>query len=254
MRRRRCEVGMLLLALTVVAATLAAQQEAPLDNAQILRLSKLEMGDSVVVAKIRAAKEVRFATSTDDLVKLKEAGVSEAVLVAMLERVGPTAAASPKAPEGDPAGKVTLRSRDGLIDLKAVYGNATTQVAPFSVVTWVEFVGLSAPTRIRDRRPTVLIATGNPRGRWWFVRTSQQKDEDYRYFDLDGGGAFSMSWSGSPEKGSIVKCEMIEEKPGLWALTPLKDLKPGEYGVFAGQVGPFAPQGQAVLFGFGVDK
>jgi hypothetical protein len=63
-----------------------------------------------------------------------------------------------------------------------------------------------------------------------------------------------VSWSGSPEKGSVVKCEMVEEKPGLWALTPLKDLKPGEYGAFSGQVGPFGSPGQAVLYGFGVDK
>lgn len=234
----------------------AAPQEAPLDNAQIVKLTKLDMGDEVIIAKIRQAPQVSFATSTDDLVSLKEAGVSKAVIAVMLERAGGGSGAPAAGARGSGEPEVTLRTKDGPARLRATYGNPKTQASVFSLVTWVEFTPVSAETRTRDRHPTVLIASdGSPRGRWWFVNLSQEKDEDYRYFDLEGGGAFSMSWSGSPEKGSIVKCgEMVEEKSGLWALTPLKDLKPGEYGVFSGQVGPFGPQGQAVLFGFGIDK
>ncbi len=258
MLRRRCGVGVLFLALASVSAMLTAQQEAPLDNAQIIRLTKADMGDAVIIAKIKSAKEVKFDTSTDDLVKLKESGVSKAVLTAMLERQGTSISPSPKAAEGSPEPKVTLRSREGSVDLRPVYGTPNSQASVFSMVTWVEFTGLSATTRIRDRRPTISIATDkSPRGRWWFVRMSQQEGEDYRYFDLEGGGVFSFVWSGSPEKGSIVKCEPVEEGPGLWAFTPLKDLKPGEYGVFSGQVQGWFPaqaQGQAVLFDFGIDK
>jgi hypothetical protein len=102
---------------------------------------------------------------------------------------------------------------------------------------------------ISDRKPTILLATDkDPRGRWWFVRTSQQEGEDYRCFDLEGGGGFSVVWSGSPEKGSVMKCDAVEEKPGLWGLTPLKELKPGEYGVFSGQTqGAFPGQTQGPL-------
>jgi hypothetical protein len=256
MIRRRRGVWLLFLVWAGVSATLTAQQEAPLDNTQIIRLTTVEMGDAVIIAKIKSAKEVKFDTSTDDLVKLKEAGVSKAVLTAMLERQGTTSNAPPA--EGGAEPRVTLRSREGSVDLRPVYGTASTQASPFSLVTWMRFEGLSATTRIRDRRPTVLIAADkSPRGRWWFVRTSQEEDEEYRYFDLKGGGVFSITWTGSPEEGSIVKCEATEESPGLWALTPLKDLKPGEYGVFAGQIQGWFPahaQGQAVLFDFGINK
>jgi len=232
----------------------AAPQEAPLDNAQIVKLTKLDMGDDVIIAKIKQAKEANFATSTDDLVKLKEAGVSRAVIAAMIERAG----GGSGAPSAGPAHgelEVTLRTNEGPIRLRATYGNPKTQATFMSMTTWVEFMPLSATVRTRDRRPTVVITTDtSPRGRWWYVHTSQQNKEDYRYFDLDGGGGFSVSWSGSPEKGSIVQCQMVEETPGHWALTPMKELKPGEYGIFSGQVGPFAPQGQAVLFDFGIDK
>ena len=249
MIRRRHGVWLLFLALACASAMLTAQQERPLDNAEIIKLTKLDMGDAVIIAKIKSAKEVKFDTATDDLVKLKGDGVSKAVIAAMLERLGETNSAPPRTADSSEP-KVTLRSTDGSIGLKGVYGTAKTQASPFGYTTWVQFDDVAAKTRIRDRRPTLLLATDrDPRGRWWFVKATQQGSEDYRYFDLEGGGMFSVVWSGSPESGSIVKCEAIEEKPGLWALTPQKELKPGEYGVFSGQA-----QGQAVLFDFGINK
>jgi len=251
----RCRVLAVLLVLAFLSVTSGAPQEAPLDNAQIIKLTKLDMGDDVIIAKIKQSKQVIFATSTDDLVKLKEAGVSRAVLAAMIERAGSGSAAPSRGGASPSEPEVTLRTANGPVSLRPTYGNPKTQTTIFSMTTWVEFTPISATVRTRDRRPTVGISTDtSPRGRWWFVHTSQQNGEDYRYFDLDGGGGFSISWSGSPEKGSIVKCEMVEETPGHWALTPVKELKPGEYGLFSGQVGPFGPQGQAVLFDFGIDK
>jgi hypothetical protein len=253
MTGRRCLVGAVLLVLAFLSVTSGAPQEAPLDNAQIVKLTKLDMGDDVIIAKIRQVKEANFATSTDDLVKLKEAGVSRAVIAAMIERAGSGSGAPPGAYGGE--SEVTLRTTEGPIRLRATYGNPKTKATFMSMTTWVEFMPVAATVRTRDRRPTVVVTTDtSPRGRWWYVHTSQETDEQYRYFDLDGGGGFSISWSGSPEKGSIVKCETVEETPGHWALTPVKELKPGEYGVFSGQVGPFAPQGQAILFDFGIDK
>jgi hypothetical protein len=247
-------VWILFLCLLCVSATSTAQQQRPLDNAEVVKLTKLDMGDAVIIAKIKSASEVKFDTTTDDLVKLRDAGVSRAVIAAMLERQS----APPKPAESSSEPRVTLRSNEGSTDLKAVYGTAKTQASPFGFTTWVQFEDLSAKARVRDRRPALLLATDkDPRGRWWFVKTSQQKGENYRYFDLEGGGMFSVVWSGSPESGSIVKCEAVEEQPGVWALTPLKELKPGEYGMFSGQVQgmfPGQPQGQALLFDFGIDK
>jgi hypothetical protein len=249
MIRRRLGPWVLCLASACVPGILTAQPEPPLDNAQIIKLTRLDMGDAVIIAKIKFAKEVNFDTSTDTLARLKEAGVSRAVITAMIERPSTTPGALPQTAGSDFEPTVTLRSREGSIGLKAVYGTAKTKASPFSIVTWVQFDDLSARTRIRDRRPTLLIATDrDPRGRWWFVRTSQQEDEDYRYFDLEGNGVFSVVWSGAPEEGSIVKCDAIEEQPGLWGLTPLRELKAGEYGLFTGQA-----QG-ALLFDFGIDR
>ena len=249
MIRRRFQLWILFLAFVGVAGISTAQPEPALDNAQIVKLTRLDMGDAVIIAKIRSAQEATFDTSTDALVELREAGVSKAVIKAMIEWASATPGAPPQTAGSGLEPTVRLRSREGSVGLKAVYGTSKTQASPFSVTTWVQFNDLSAKTRIRDRRPTLLIATDkDPRGRWWFVRTTRQEDEDYRYFDLEGGGLFSSVWSGSPDGGSIVKCDAVEEQPGLWGLTPLKDLKSGEYGLFTGQA-----EG-ALLFDFGVDR
>ena len=242
------------VALAVIALVFgpwAAAQEKPLDNAEIVKLVKLDMGDAVIIAKIRAAKEVQFQTTTDDLVKLKDEGVSKAVIAAMLERLGP----GPSVPTTSPAGadpRVTLETKDGSIELKAIFGNVKSQSSFFGVVSWLHFNDYTAKIRTKDRRPSFLLESDkDPRGGWWYVKVSQDKreDDDYRYFDLEGGGPFGIVWSGSPEKGSVVKYDATQERPGVWRLIPVKTLSPGEYGLFSGK-----REGVGLLFDFGIDK
>ena len=247
--RRESAGALILLALMWIGSSWAGVQEKPLDNAEIIKLAKLEMGDAVIIAKIKSAKEVKFDTSTDDLVKLKEAGVSQAVIAAMLERLAAPAAGA--VASADP--KVQLKTKAGTIDLKAIYGLRKTQAAPFSVVTWVQFSDLAAKTRIQDPRPSVLIESDkDPRGAWFWVQLTKnnKKNDIYRYFDLQGGGGFaSATFSGEPEKGSVINFELAQEGPNLWRLTPVKDLKPGEYGLFLGR-----REGEGILYDFGVDR
>jgi hypothetical protein len=256
MNRVSSVVGIILVfALSGICTAVALAQDAPLTNAEIVNLTKLEMGDAVIIAKIKAAKEVKFDTSTEALVKLREAGVSKDVIAAMIDR---TAGPGPAA--GGPVIKVQLQSAEGTVDLKPLYGLLKTQSAPFSVQSWLQFVDLQSKTRIRDTRPSILLSLDrDPRGGWWLVRLTQykRKDDIYRFFDLEGGGgAFSVTWSGKPEKGSIVPYEAVEEQPGLWRIRPLKDLKPGEYGLFGGaaqQAITTGGGGGGILFDFGID-
>jgi hypothetical protein len=55
--------------------------------------------------------------------------------------------------------------------------------------------------------------------------------------------------SSAPDDDSMVKCDITEQKPGLWRFTPVKDLKPGEYGIYIGK-----GEQTASLYDFGVDK
>ena len=252
MHKRTRLIGMIVMStLICVCAIRVAAQEKPLDNADIVKLTKLDMGDNVIIAKIKSAKDVSFATSTDDLVKLRESGVSKDVIAAMLDRGAAGSASAGKSggvSGGEP--RVTLQTVAGPIELQSVFGVLKVTSSFFGLARWVQFEDLVAKTRTRDSKPSVLVESEkDPRGAWWFVSLSQQKKgENYRYFDLEGGGPFG-AYSGSPEKGSIVKVDSVETKPGVWRLTPQKELKPGEYGLYSGR-----REGEGILFGFGIDK
>jgi len=88
--------GILLLATASVAAS--AQQ--PLTNESVIRMTKAGLGDSLIVQAINATPG-SFSTSTSDLITLKQAGVSERVIGAMIAKH--SAPPSPDVPEGIPA-------------------------------------------------------------------------------------------------------------------------------------------------------
>ena len=63
--------------------------EAPLANADVIKLFKMGLGDEIVIAKINQAKAVDFQLGTDDLAKLMEKGVSKSIIAAMFKRASP---------------------------------------------------------------------------------------------------------------------------------------------------------------------
>jgi len=245
----------IVLATTLLAAgpVWAAENEKPLDNAEIVKLTKLDMGDAVIIAKIKSATSVQFATGTDDLVKLKEAGVTKDVMAAMLDRSSQAKPGAPAASGSSGAASVTLQSKDGAADLKTLEGDVKTIVAPFvGMRRFIEFDGVAATVRTKDRKPSATIATDkDPHKLYWMVKLDQDKDpEDMnRSIDVESPGMWGGVMSSAPDDDSLVKCEITEEKPGLWRYTPIKELKPGEYGIYIGK-----GEQTASLYDFGVDK
>jgi hypothetical protein len=251
---RALMVLVLVATVLTVGTVRTADAEKPLDNAEIIKLTKLDMGDSVIIAKIKAAASVQFATGTDDLVKLKEAGVSKAVMAAMLERETPAKPSAPAA--GAPVGasaSVTLESKDGSTSLKMIDGEVRTIVAPFvGMKRFINFAELTASVRTKDRRPSVTVATDkDPHKIYWLVKLDQDKDKKdvHRSLDVESPGMWGGVMSSAPDDDFMVKCDVVEDKPGLWKFTPVKDLKPGEYGIYIGK-----GEQTASLYDFGVDK
>jgi hypothetical protein len=257
MIRKTCILGSVLLALVLAGcAVWAADSEKPLDNAEIVKLTKLDMGDAVIIAKIKSAGAVQFATGTDDLVKLKESGVSKAVIAAMLDRS--SAGTPPPAPAHTGGGTssgatVTLQAKDGPVALQMIEGDVKTIVAPFvGMRRFIIFSEVAATVRTKDRKPSVTIATDrDPRKSYWMVRLDQDTDKEdmNRSIDVESPGMWGGTMSSAPDGDSMVKCDETEEKPGVWRFTPVKDLKPGEYGIYVGK-----GEQSATLYDFGVDK
>ncbi len=83
-------------------ATLAApgQRALALDANDVANMAKAQAGDEVIIAQIRATK-ARFALTSDDIIRLKKEGVSDAVLKVMIESASP-AQSAPSAPAAEP--------------------------------------------------------------------------------------------------------------------------------------------------------
>jgi hypothetical protein len=82
----------------------ATAQAAPaqgLTNDDVIKMVQLKLADSVIIAKIKSSA-CAFDTSVDGLTKLKQAGVSDTVLQAMVEAGGQPAAAPPAQPAPAP--------------------------------------------------------------------------------------------------------------------------------------------------------
>lgn len=253
MSKTRWVVGIAIFAVLVfVGAVWANQEEKPLDNAQVIQMTKADLGDTIIIAKIKESKVVKFDLTTDDLMKLKEAGVSKDVIAAMLERT--TEKAPPPSVSAAPTGpKVVLSTISGETDLKAVDGDIKTIVAPFvGLKRFIVFSNLKSDVRTKDKRPTMLVwSDRDPRKTCWYVKLDQDtdKDEMNRSIDVESPGMWGGVLSSAPDEDFLIKYDVVEEKPGVWRYRPTKDLKPGEYGLYFGK-------GEMIstLYGFGVDK
>jgi hypothetical protein len=80
-----------------------AAPEAPgLTNEDVIRMTQLKLGDGVITAKIKSSA-CSFDTSVNGLSQLKQAGVSDSVLQAMVEAGSQPGGASPSQPAQPPA-------------------------------------------------------------------------------------------------------------------------------------------------------
>jgi hypothetical protein len=87
------------IAVSLALVSFAAYGQAPLDDAAIRKLVQSGVGEQAIVAMI-GQQPGRYALSSDDLIALKKAGVSDKILAAMIVRNGAANAASaaPAAP------------------------------------------------------------------------------------------------------------------------------------------------------------
>ena len=70
-------------------SAITLQNNGPLTNDDVISMKKAGIGDDVIILKISSGP-TKFSTEPVDLVALKNAGVSDAVIAAMLKPTGPT--------------------------------------------------------------------------------------------------------------------------------------------------------------------
>src|SRR5215204_2551794 len=87
----------------LISFTAAPAQDEVMTNDEVISLSKAGLSPSIIIGKIRSGKS-SFDLSTDALIKLKQAGVSDDIVAAMLEAKSGRSAAPVAGPStsGDP--------------------------------------------------------------------------------------------------------------------------------------------------------
>ena len=281
MKFRRNAIAIFALSLCALA------QDAPLTQETIIQMSRVGLPDDVIVSKVRSeARPPKI--SADDLIALKSAGVSDAVLRAL---VSPAPASDPPATSpamsltvaipdtNDPmaphdAGIYMLRhTEDGRRKLvlmeRAGAGNEKTAniwayVLSYGIAkikTKAQIPGPHAALRTGETNPVFYMyfpATGNLGAGDAISSPSQfsllllEEVKDHRETAVASYGMGGAS-TGNDDK-MTVKLNTEKIRPYSYMVTPAVNLKPGEYAfVAASGVGGSGSTGSVMIFDFGVD-
>jgi len=244
--------------------TRPAVNASALSNDDVLKLVELELGDDVVIAKINQAPEVAFKLDTDDLVNLKQRGVSRDVIAAMLKRSSPPQVTpSTIAPEPQAGAQLTSASRVAS-DIRLVTSTGDTllrttigdiNIVGFSFVkfAYYEVPGTEARIRTPDRNARVAISADfMPEGYFFLMELDVDEKHNNRAMKLGSAkqaSSFRSRSQGKPDLDHAVKCSVEKVADTEWLLVPESPLAPGEYGVWAAA----RAQGTEGLYDFGVD-
>lgn len=259
-------------------ATKPAQNPEVLTNAAIVSLTQANMGETLIISKIRASS-CSFDVSTNALLSLKKSEVTDAVIQAMIEVSTPDAnvtgtkafSANPNNPQSPhDAGIYSFDGRTmvqleptaysgtntgGLFKSAMTYGIATAKIkanirnshATIRVSSAAEFYfyfeqtssGLSNSTGVQ----AYFTGATSPNE---FVLLRMESKKNDREVILASFGAFRAS-TGTQEKDSVA-FTATKVAPGVYKVS-IPALKPGEYCFYYGTT-----LNQHKLFDFGVDK
>jgi len=252
-------------------APAAAPASPAMTNADVVKMLKAGLGEDIVISAIRTAKERSFTLSADGLVQLKMDGVSDRVIAVMLDPTAPpaapvarTTAATPppaSAPAPPPTGsfggstvspasavaEVQLVTSSGMKPVSPEGGDMSSSYAFVKMIVWANFRGLKADVRTTDKRPGLLIKVTDPKfnSRFLLVKTEEDEDDNVRSVKIKSG-VYTVSTAFVPDSDWIIPTKAEEQSPGVWLMTPNKELGRGEWGVLDAQ--------NRYLYGFAIDK
>jgi hypothetical protein len=278
------------LVFLITCSAIQGQGPAPLSNDDIVKMVQLKFGDNVIVAKIKSSP-CKFDTSVDALTKLKAAGVSDAVMQAMMEpgaSASSTSSANPPGPPPDPndpnaehdPGIYYVRQNPGgrsMTQLEPTAYSGTKSGGMFKTAmtygiakaNWKAVVrGAQSSIRTSESRPTFYFYFEQKKGTlsnsaaWmgWFGGLSSpnqftlaqfQSKKNDRELVVGEFGAFGGS-TGTRSK-DVVDFDFEKIAPGIYKIVPHADMQPGEYCFFYTGQNNAMGMGGGNLFDFGIN-
>ena len=270
------------MCLTFHSGTIAQATEEIMTNEEVISLAKAGLSPSIIVGKIRSGKS-NFDMSTDALIKLKQAGVSDDIVGAMLEAKSgkSTTAGTPLADPNDPMSKhnygiylfeekagsrkmtqlmpsVSAQNRTGgLFTSSLTYGISKVKIKS-------NLPGRNATLQVADTSPVFYFyldvssgglntASGIPSNTNEFALIRFNQRDDNREVTIGKSNAFGGKGGLSDEY--VVAFTAVDLGNGVFKVTPSAPLQKGEYGFYllnSGNSNASAAVG-AKFFDFGVN-
>ena len=205
----------------------SGQTVSAMTNADVVKLAGAGVGDALIVQAIGQAKLTGFDVSPDAIVRLKTAGISDAVIAAMLNpKVPLTASPAPSAPSAPLPASAAPREpgiyldpdgdRSRLLALEpTVFSQAKAGGMFLSGLTYGAY----------KAKIKAVVRVGKAK-----VRTSATKPIFYFYFDQKSAGSFGGWLSGAASPNEFILAQMIQKKDS-------RELVVGEMGLYTSSTG-----------------
>jgi hypothetical protein len=252
--------SLLLAACLLVSATGSVCGQEVMTNETVIQMVKAGLSENVILAKMRSS-QTKFDTRTEALIALKQAGVPEKVMSAIVGGGPPpasapaaaaSAAAVATAPQGSHRGPIYHVSGGKQVELIGVSGDIETSRAPFSGrKTELVLPGNKAKYRTSDRQP-VFLSSNEPADVPLVKLDPGKNDRNLRVSSSFRSGPYSGSTSQRgirPEDRIDVDAE--RDNRGLFRIRPRAPLPPGEYAFVLTRSSGTIPMG--TVYDFGVD-
>lgn len=265
--RKLIFAGLMTISLCLAGAFAVAAQDDVMTNAEVISLSKAGLSSSIIVNKIRTSK-TNFDLSTDSLIKLKQAGISDDIVGAMLEaKNGRTAAATsssgaaPVSASGDPNDPMAKHNYGIYLYEEKEGARKMTQLAPnvsaqnrtgglfTSSLTYgigkvkikANLPGRNARLQIKETQPVFYFYLDTTSGglntssgvpstpnEFTLVRFNQRSDN--REVTIGKANAFGAKGGLSDEY--VVQFTAQDLGNGIFKISPSAPLQKGEYGFY----------------------
>ncbi len=264
--KRKFSILAMCLSLVMISTAATFAQET-MTNDEVISLTKAGLSSSIIIGKIRSSA-TNFDLSTDSLIKLKQAGVSDETVAAMLEAKsgksvvsgGNTSSASSQG--GDPNDPMSKHSygvylyeeKDGVRKMTQIQpsmsgqnrtgGAFTASITPFGlgkVKTKTNLPGRSAALQIQTTTPVFYFyldassgglntSSGIPSSPNEFTLVRFNQRSDNREVTIAKTNSWGSKGGLSDEYVVGLKAEDLGN--GVFKITPTTELKKGEYGFY----------------------
>ncbi len=255
----RLSAVLMLLLMPLAPGGHAQQRDKKMTNADVIALAGAGLSDDIITAKIHAASATDFDTSVDGLKSLQAAHVSSAVIRTMIDPHSPAAAATQQpaatAATGSPDDPDSPHSPGIYLYAVSNTGHSLTELQRTSPKqtkgsgAWVSgmtygikkykvrgvFEGANAPVKSSDPNPVFYLYAPEAQGAFGgsyikpndFTLMKLTQKGDTREI-LEGSGNIFGSTMGTDDKAKRG-FTVDQLKPGVYKLTLVQALPPGEY-------------------------